>query len=257
MAMTAVDDTRGQAAAAATSMPPLTAGHRPDLPASRDAAASTSVRAQRHRQRAERTREKLLDVAEELFGRQGFRETSLRQVAERCEVSVGALYLHVRNKEELLGAVVDRRSLVLMARIRSFALAEGPGLDSLTALVRAEIGFYRTFPDFGRLVSRMFPAGFSTVPRLDTEVARGYAAALRLEAELIRRGQQDGSIRPGNPDTLAELLAAMVGVYRRADTGGADMATASTGQDGLTEEEFVQMVRRAFAHVHMPEGPSA
>ena len=43
----------------------------------------------------------ILDTAEELFGNQGYRATSLQQVAERCEFSVGALYQFFAGKEEL------------------------------------------------------------------------------------------------------------------------------------------------------------
>ncbi|OAA27817.1 transcriptional regulator [Frankia sp. EI5c] len=204
---------------------------------------TTSARGTLRRRQAELNREKVLDAAEELFGRNGFRETSLRQVAERCGMSVGALYLHLPNKEELLRAVIDRRGLALMSRIRSFVEADGLGIDLLTGLVRTEIGFYRAFPDFGRLISRLFSSGFAVAPRLGADVAHGYTAAIQLAAEVIRRGQLDGTICPGDTDSLARLLAAMVGSHRNAE------ATRPDGTAGIAEDQFVQMVRRAFANV--------
>ncbi|MCK9926313.1 TetR/AcrR family transcriptional regulator [Frankia sp. Mgl5] len=187
------------------------------------------------------TRERMLDTAEELFGRHGYRETNLREVADRCEISVGALYLHFQNKEDLLRGVIDRRAIVLMARIRSFVEAPGQGLDLLIELTRAEVEFYRTYADFGRLIGRLFSDGCPVMPQLGDDIAHGYAAAMQLEAELIRRGQRDGTIRSGNADWLARLLAAMVGAYRGAE------ATRADGEPGLPDIQFLQMVRQAFA----------
>jgi len=48
------------------------------------------------------TRERILDVALDLFVEQGYEETSLRQIAERVGVTKAALYYHFRSKDEIL-----------------------------------------------------------------------------------------------------------------------------------------------------------
>jgi AcrR family transcriptional regulator len=62
------------------------------------------------------TREKIQDVALELFGEQGYDKTSLREIAERLGVTKAALYYHFKTKEEiitsLLQAAGDRLDLV-------------------------------------------------------------------------------------------------------------------------------------------------
>lgn len=60
--------------------------------------ASTAGRA---RPRGE-MRERILDVALELFSEQGYDKTSLRQIAERLGVSKAALYYHFEQKEDIL-----------------------------------------------------------------------------------------------------------------------------------------------------------
>ncbi len=49
-----------------------------------------------------------LDAALELFSTQGYRATSMRQIADRAELSVGNLYHHFRGKEEVFGRLLDR-----------------------------------------------------------------------------------------------------------------------------------------------------
>jgi AcrR family transcriptional regulator len=48
------------------------------------------------------TRERILDVALELFNEQGYDKTSLREIAERLGVTKAALYYHFERKEDLL-----------------------------------------------------------------------------------------------------------------------------------------------------------
>ena len=48
------------------------------------------------------TRERILDIALELFTEQGYEKTSLRQIAERLGFSKAAIYYHFASKEDIL-----------------------------------------------------------------------------------------------------------------------------------------------------------
>ncbi|KUO17353.1 TetR/AcrR family transcriptional regulator [Streptomyces dysideae] len=48
------------------------------------------------------TRQRIQDVALELFAEQGYEKTSLREIAERLDVTKAALYYHFKTKEEIL-----------------------------------------------------------------------------------------------------------------------------------------------------------
>jgi len=51
------------------------------------------------------TRERILDVALDLFTDQGFDGTSMREIAERLQISKPAIYYHFASKEEILMAL--------------------------------------------------------------------------------------------------------------------------------------------------------
>jgi AcrR family transcriptional regulator len=51
------------------------------------------------------TRERILDVALDLFTEQGFDGTSLREIAERLNVTKAALYYHFESKDDILLAL--------------------------------------------------------------------------------------------------------------------------------------------------------
>ncbi|HEY4023160.1 MAG TPA: TetR/AcrR family transcriptional regulator [Pseudonocardiaceae bacterium] len=53
------------------------------------------------------TREKIQAVALELFAEQGYDKTSLREIAERLDVTKAALYYHFRTKDDIVTSLFD------------------------------------------------------------------------------------------------------------------------------------------------------
>ncbi|MFF4588126.1 TetR/AcrR family transcriptional regulator [Streptomyces sp. NPDC001388] len=56
-------------------------------------------------QRRGNTRQRIQDVALELFAEQGYEKTSLREIAERLEVTKAALYYHFKTKEDIVVSI--------------------------------------------------------------------------------------------------------------------------------------------------------
>lgn len=67
-----------------------------------------SERLTRAQQQA-RTRERLLDSAETLFGERGIHRTSLDEIARGAGLTKGAVYANFANKKELISAIVERK----------------------------------------------------------------------------------------------------------------------------------------------------
>ncbi|MEV7286795.1 TetR/AcrR family transcriptional regulator [Streptomyces sp. NPDC093252] len=60
----------------------------------------------RQRRRGD-TRQRIQDVALELFAEQGYEKTSLREIAERLDVTKAALYYHFKTKEEIIVSLFE------------------------------------------------------------------------------------------------------------------------------------------------------
>lgn len=60
-----------------------------------------------HTQRRTDTRQRIQDVALELFAEQGYEKTSLREIAERLEVTKAALYYHFKSKEDIVHSFTE------------------------------------------------------------------------------------------------------------------------------------------------------
>jgi AcrR family transcriptional regulator len=68
-----------------------------------------------------RTRDRILDIALDLFTEQGYDKTSLRQIAERLGFSKAAIYYHFSSKEAIL--------MALHMRLHEFGLGALSKLD--------------------------------------------------------------------------------------------------------------------------------
>lgn len=57
--------------------------------------------------KSERSRDLILQSAAQLFRRQGFSATTLRQIAARAKIKAGSIYYHFDSKDEILEEVLD------------------------------------------------------------------------------------------------------------------------------------------------------
>ncbi len=165
------------------------------------------------------SRSQLLDAAEDVFGRKGFHETTLKEVAELAEFSVGSVYSFFESKDDLFRQIFVRRGEEFMPAIH--AILDDTAIDpveQLHQLIDFEIGFFRTNPRFGRLYLRYSNATMLSADReIDVVMRERYEEAMRLQAELMRRGQRAGAFRGGDPEVLARLFSGLVSAYQALD----------------------------------------
>jgi TetR/AcrR family transcriptional regulator len=205
--------------------------------------APTSRRLQRRQQHQDLSRAQLLDAAEEIFARKGYHETTLREIAELAEFSVGSVYSFFANKDDLFLNVFLRRGDEFMPELRALLGADGAPLERLHRLIDFEVGFFRRHPHFGRLYLRTSsvtsPVAESDV---DRALAENFREAMALQAGLIAEGQAAGQLRGGEPEVLARLFSGMVSAFQAMDPA----VVGETSGAGLPVEDLHAMVDAAF-----------
>jgi len=92
--------------------------------------------------KAEETRSRILGAALELFQRQGFDETTMREIATEAGVALGAAYYYFQSKEALVMAFYERAGEEMAPRIDA-GLAEAKGLDNrLRAILDVKFEYF-------------------------------------------------------------------------------------------------------------------
>lgn len=79
------------------------------------------------------TKAEIRVVALELFGQKGYEKTSLREIAERLDITKAALYYHFPSKGDLLRALVEPLRLDAEEMVRRFDGWEGDPRELLGA----------------------------------------------------------------------------------------------------------------------------
>ncbi|HLE61594.1 MAG TPA: TetR/AcrR family transcriptional regulator [Pyrinomonadaceae bacterium] len=67
----------------------------------------------------ERKKARIEDAAKQIFIRQGFHATSMRNIASRAGTSLGNLYNYYPTKEAILGSIISKYQRVIDERLRS------------------------------------------------------------------------------------------------------------------------------------------
>lgn len=91
---------------------------------------------------------RILEVAAALFRRQGYRSTTVRDIAEGVGILSGSLFYHFRSKEEILLEIMRTAAAANCSDAERVVAATDSPLERLKGLIDAEIAF--TMGEHGR-----------------------------------------------------------------------------------------------------------
>lgn len=94
----------------------------------------------------EKSRERIVDAATELFARQGFHGTSISAIAQAAEVSKGLMYNYFESKESLLDAILDKAFMEIDGPMNMLLDIKDP-FGRLKAIVEATFSMVKNKED--------------------------------------------------------------------------------------------------------------
>jgi AcrR family transcriptional regulator len=176
--------------------------------------------------RGAETREALLDAALAVMSERGFYGTSVPELAAHAGMGAATMYRHFESKEALANA------LYVHAKRQFAALV----LDGFPA----ELPIRKAFQELWARLTRIVAKHTSLLVFLELHHHASYITPETLEAcdalvskpveALIRRGQQEGVIRAGDPRFLYTFLE---GTFL-------GLAKAAVGRGGPVDEELMK-----------------
>jgi TetR/AcrR family transcriptional regulator len=102
--------------------------------------------------RRARTRERILDVAEELFGA-GYQAARMEELAEAADVSVGSIYVHFGNKAGLYLALAERAADQFAAYLDRAWQSDCTALEKVMACGELYLRFHLEHPNSFRFLA--------------------------------------------------------------------------------------------------------
>ena len=138
--------------------------------------------------KGEDRRQRILGVAERLLARNGWRTTSLAQIAREAGVTSAGLLHHFESKEQLLNAVLDARDE------DDGAHADYLSGDLITELRRVPERFERA-PELIGTFTVLLVENIAPDAPLHDRMHQRYRAAIDIITNIVERGQRDGQYR--------------------------------------------------------------
>ena len=210
---------------------------------------------ERHQRERDRTREAILTAARELFVTEGYRNVSMRKIAERIEYSPAAIYGYFPSKDDIFFALAEEGFRLLA----ECGLASSHGTaDPLERLRRGLWAFY----EFSKTHPEYFDLMFidRSVPSLNQDFQRFeffQETTARAEADIhacIERGQFSNGLNPA-----AALHVLWVGMLGAATIGLAQRLAPGEDPDGLAHDilesivaGFTTTIRTTFVAADCP-----
>ncbi len=148
-------------------------------------------------------RNALIQAGLEMLSEGGAAALDLRKVARKAGVSHAAPYRHFADKQALVAAINEEGFRGLAERIQStLRAAPDDPFEQLQGIARAYVQFAQEHP---WLMREMF-SGLTIEREAFADLQTASKAVFKLYAEVVKRGQERGSIIDGDPRALAGVL---------------------------------------------------
>ncbi len=157
---------------------------------------------------SDRTPDRILKKALELFSTRGYEAASVREICEAAGITKPTLYHFFGSKEGVYRALVDGTLERFNADLDLILAEPGATRDQLKRVARHFFGEVRSDPDVIRFIMSLLYNTSSTAPT--TQFARYYEAQQQRIQVCLEAGVARGELRPG--PTPTRLLLFMGGI---------------------------------------------
>jgi AcrR family transcriptional regulator len=171
---------------------------------------SVSVDARRRRLSAEERRASIVAAATEVFSEAGYERGTMSEVARRIGVSEPVVFQNFGSKAAVLVAVLEAATGRMTAAIHERAAANGSVGAWLAELLAPE-HLSRAHARNTHAVLFADAMSVTTEPQVRAAIRRAHRALARTIADLLERGQAEGSVRRDlDPDAAAWWLLSLL-----------------------------------------------
>jgi AcrR family transcriptional regulator len=151
------------------------------------------------------TKRNILEAARAVFAEQGYAQASMRHIASASGISVGGLYLHFRNKEDLYLTFMQEWMEKLNDRTAEALERLDDPIAAIRAFILISIEFARDNREIIFLQGRELGVTFGMDRKREF-----FRERRRLIGDIVRKGMETGVFRDCDADEAAKVVFSML-----------------------------------------------
>lgn len=149
----------------------------------------------------------ILEAALTLFGRYGYRRTSIDDIAREARIAKGTVYLYVNNKDALFRALSQSLLARVLEHARRATAQKAPVGERLLAILEAKFAFFHELLRHSPHASELM----DSTNRLCADIfATGDAAYARVLTKAVADAARRGELSPKRHGLTAEQIAELL-----------------------------------------------
>lgn len=164
-----------------------------------------------------RRRAQLFEAATVVFGKYGYHEATMQEIAEEAGMGKGTMYEYVKGKKDLLFLVIEEGHLRLLENIKHLVeeMEDMPPEEKMSQGIRIQVNFFNYFLDAAKVlmpeVERMQGEDRERVEQLKS-------AYLGVFRQIYEEGVEKGVFREMDPLVASEVICNATTLWGRSDT---------------------------------------
>lgn len=159
----------------------------------------------RRRREKENLRQEIFNAASELFASEGFQSVSMRKIADKIEYSPATIYLHFKDKGDLLHQICEDTFALLGKRLEAIEKKHGQTFEGLKQGLKAYVEFGLEHPKQYEVTFMMPLQNFLGEQEIAFEDSMGKSAFEYLQNQ-VKICMENGDIKN---DDLREVSQAL------------------------------------------------
>jgi len=157
--------------------------------------------------KSELKRQLILKKAKTVFARRGFKDVTMKDIVEACEISRGGLYLHFESTKEIFQAILDSHDEVSEDDVFSKAMKDHASSSDILALFFQEQKKELCYPEEDNLTVAIYEFYFENkIDRKEHPLKQQFDAAVLVIEQLIIDGVNAGEFVCADPKGAARNM---------------------------------------------------
>lgn len=154
----------------------------------------------------ENVRDRILDAADRLLARYGYKKMTIDDLAREAAIGKGTVYLHFKSKEDLVLSHIDRIIDRLLERFEAIAASDAPPQEQLEEMLLLRVMFrFDSVQHYTESISEVLrDLRLGLLERR----ARYFEEEAKVIAKVLREGQRTGAFRAHEAIATARALVA-------------------------------------------------